>query len=181
MPEYFDLFDSDNQPLFAAKERSLVHQDGDWHRTSQIWIMNEKKEILCNLRSPLKDVFADFWDLSVGGHVSTGDDYDGTALRELEEELGISAKPEELIFLGYEKIDGGDVEKSLLDREHAKLFLYKTTRKVYEFKPQEEEIQKLSYFSIGHLKRVIETKDPSMKIIPVKSFYLKILKKLEEL
>ena len=35
-----------------------------------------------------KDLFPGAWDSSAAGHVGAGEDYDGTALRQLEEELG---------------------------------------------------------------------------------------------
>jgi isopentenyldiphosphate isomerase len=39
-------------------------------------------------RSMAKDLFPGAWDSSAAGHVGAGEDYDGTARRELEEELG---------------------------------------------------------------------------------------------
>jgi len=39
------------------------------------------------------------WDSSAAGHVGAGEDYDGTALRELAEELGcVPAKPPQRLF-----------------------------------------------------------------------------------
>jgi isopentenyl-diphosphate Delta-isomerase len=175
--EYFDLFDSENKPLSKIKERRLVHKDGDWHRTSQVWVMNQKREILCNLRSKEKDLFAGYWDLSVGGHVEASKTYEETALRELKEEIGIDATLDEIRFLSDEKVEGIYKEKNLTDREHARLFLYISDVKIESLKVQREEIEEIKYFSIDYLIKAIESKE--LKVIPIKHFFISILNLLK--
>lgn len=43
--EYLDIFDENNKPLGIIKEKSKVHEDGDYHRTAHVWIINNKKEL----------------------------------------------------------------------------------------------------------------------------------------
>jgi len=178
--EFFDVYDENNNPLNHTKERRKVHQDGDWHRTSQVWVMNDKKEILCNLRSRSKDLFPNYWDLSIGGHVSAGDTYEETAKRELWEELGLKTIDIELKFLSQEKVDGIDLKNNLIDREHARLFLYLTSKQVNEFTIQEEEIEKIEYFSIEKLLEIVRTQEAStFKVVPIKKHFIKILNTLK--
>mmetsp|Transcript_11330 Transcript_11330/g.17367 ORF Transcript_11330/g.17367 Transcript_11330/m.17367 type:complete len:280 (+) Transcript_11330:129-968(+) len=74
-----------------TKRRLLVHQDGDWHRSVHIWVVDKDQEhILLQRRSGGKDTFPNCLDVSCAGHVTSGDDIDETAIRELEEELGMN-------------------------------------------------------------------------------------------
>lgn len=98
--EMFDIVDENGQPTGIVKERSKVHEDGDLHRTSHVWIVrdNEKGglDVLLQKRSENKDSFPGCLDISSAGHIPAGCDFVESALRELKEELGIDAKPEEL-------------------------------------------------------------------------------------
>ena len=53
-------------------------------------------DLLLQKRSKEKDSFPGCYDISSAGHISAGDEPLETALRELEEELGIKAEPEQL-------------------------------------------------------------------------------------
>ena len=46
----------------------------------------------------MKDLWPSWWDLAVGGVVSAGESYDAAALRELDEEVGVTGVP--LVELG---------------------------------------------------------------------------------
>lgn len=100
--EFLDIRDKNGNPTGEVKERSLVHADGDIHGTSHVWIVrkNEKGsyDLLLQKRSENKDAFPGCYDISSAGHLPAGQDYLSSALRELEEELGIKAKPEQLIL-----------------------------------------------------------------------------------
>lgn len=66
---------------------------------------NEKGsyDLLLQKRSENKDAFPGCYDISSAGHLPAGQDYLTSALRELEEELGIKAEPEQLHFMGLLK------------------------------------------------------------------------------
>lgn len=59
------------------------------HRTVFIAVVNDDGEILIHRRAEDKDVWPGFWDIAVGGVVGVGESWDGAALRELREEVGI--------------------------------------------------------------------------------------------
>lgn len=81
------------KPTGESKERSKVHADGDWHRSVQVWIVQQdpnsrKVLVLLQRRSNFKDTHPNLLDVSCAGHVNAGDDILQTTLRELREELG---------------------------------------------------------------------------------------------
>jgi isopentenyldiphosphate isomerase len=128
-------------------------------RVTGIFIINEKGEILLQLRSKNSFRYPSYWDCTGGGHVDLGEDYETCANRELFEETGIKT---ELEFLGkyYIELDDG--------RKHFMAF-YKGDFKG-EIKIDPNEVYELKFFSINEIKKMISNKD---KIHPECLFGLK--------
>lgn len=55
--EHFDVVNADGSPAGFSKARSLVHRDGDWHRSTHIWVLAGDGRLLVQKRSSLKDTF----------------------------------------------------------------------------------------------------------------------------
>lgn len=55
--EHFDVLQEDGTPTGFSKARSQVHRDGDWHRSTHIWVIAQNGRILVQKRSSLKDTF----------------------------------------------------------------------------------------------------------------------------
>jgi isopentenyldiphosphate isomerase len=180
MPELFEVFDAHNQPLGYVKERHLVHREGDWHRTAQVYVLNSQRELLCNLRHPDKDVFASLWDVCIGGHLAPGETYLDGAVRELNEELGVSLQAGDLSFVGHVSINGGDAIKRLFDREHAGVFVWRTDRPAEDFNYQREEITRLAFFPLAQVRRNLNVDNPDVPFIPLRETYLRILDLVEK-
>jgi 16S rRNA (adenine1518-N6/adenine1519-N6)-dimethyltransferase len=87
--ERFPVVDKNDRILRDAS-RSEVHANNLRHRAVHILIFNPAGELYLQQRSRWKDRHPLKWDSSAAGHVSGGENYDETARRELEEELGIS-------------------------------------------------------------------------------------------
>ena len=102
--ELLDLLDENGEPSGQVRERTLVHLNGDWHRTSHVWVVRRRRDgghdLLLQKRSRGKDSFGGCYDISSAGHIPAGQDYLESALRELKEELGIAAEPEDLRLVG---------------------------------------------------------------------------------
>jgi len=91
--EMFDVVDENDKPVRIAS-RHEVHTQKLLHRAVHIFVYNHKGELFLQKRSRWKDVHPSRWDSSAAGHVNAGDDYAETAVRELEEEMGVTAKVE---------------------------------------------------------------------------------------
>ena len=180
MPELFEVFDARNQPLGYVKERNLVHREGDWHRTAQVYVLNDRRELLCNLRHPDKDVFASLWDVCIGGHLAPGETYSEGAVREMGEELGIPLRASDLLFVAHVSIDGGDAVKGLFDREHAGVFVWRTDRQAEDFDYQREEITRLAFFPLAEVRHSLNVANPDVPFIPLRETYLRILDLVEK-
>ncbi len=87
LAELFDVVDEQDLVTGQALRRE-VHARGWRHRAVHLLVINAAGQVFLQKRSMTKDLFPGIWDSSAAGHVGAGEDYDGTALRELEEELG---------------------------------------------------------------------------------------------
>ncbi|RFC45305.1 MAG: 16S rRNA (adenine1518-N6/adenine1519-N6)-dimethyltransferase [Verrucomicrobia bacterium] len=93
--EVFDVVDAEDRVL-RQESRFEVHRQKLCHRAVHIFLRNKAGEMFLQKRSRWKDVCPQRWDSSAAGHVNAGRDYEETALREVEEELGISAPVREV-------------------------------------------------------------------------------------
>ena len=84
-------------------------------------------QILLQKRSQNKDSFPGKFDTSSAGHIQAGDEPLESALRELKEELGISAPPEQLHFAGTFPISFAKEfhGKMFRDEEIAFVYIYR--------------------------------------------------------
>ncbi len=81
----------ENDCIIDTCARHIIHATGLRHRAVHILVFNEQGQLFLQKRSMKKDLNGGLWDTSAAGHVDAGEDYDVSAGREVEEELGISA------------------------------------------------------------------------------------------
>lgn len=95
MIEWLDIVD-ENDIVIGRAPRDQIHAEGHRHRSSHVMLFNSRDEVFVQLRSMNKDNSPGLWDTSAAGHVDSGEDYLGCAVRELYEELGVQLAPESL-------------------------------------------------------------------------------------
>ena len=108
MAEILDIVDEQGRPTGQTVPRAVAHAEGIRHRTSHVWILRRhagRVEVLLQMRCQAKDSFPGCYDISSAGHIPAGCDFVESALRELREELGLQARPEELILCGVRRFE----------------------------------------------------------------------------
>ncbi|SRR5258706_10183034 len=96
--EVFDVVDESDR-IVGREIRSEVHRRGLFHRAVHVLVFNSRGELFLQKRSMNKDTFPGAWDSSASGHLCCGEDYDSCAVRELQEEIGLSmAQPPDRLF-----------------------------------------------------------------------------------
>ncbi len=103
--EIFDVVD-ENDRVTGQASRHEVHRKKSLHRAVHIFVFNEAGELFLQRRSKWKDMHPLRWDSSAAGHVNTGQTYDETAPREIEEELGVYAEVEPLATIAPSEATG---------------------------------------------------------------------------
>ena len=103
--ERFSVVDENDQVVGDAP-RGEVHGNNLRHRAVHLFIFNREGELFLQKRSRWKDRHPLLWDSSAAGHVDAGEDYDETANRELEEELGVKTELNRVVKLACSERTG---------------------------------------------------------------------------
>ncbi|MEU6946444.1 NUDIX domain-containing protein [Streptomyces sp. NPDC046316] len=90
--EILDVVDEHDEVIGQAP-RAEVYARGLIHRCTFILVRDAEDRIFVHRRTPVKLVYPSMYDMFVGGVVGAGESYDDAALREAEEELGVSGLP----------------------------------------------------------------------------------------
>lgn len=173
MSEYFDLRNWDGTLTGEKKERKAVHRDGDIHGTSHIWIIRRNgttgsADVLLQKRAAHKDAFPGCYDTSSAGHIPSGGDFLESALRELQEELGVRAEPEELhyLFLHRQTVDTEFYGERFYDRQVSAVYAYVRDIPPEEFRLQTEEVESVCWMDYEECERHVAEGDPQFCIHP---------------
>ncbi len=89
----------ENDNIIGQATRKEIHEKGLLHREIHVWFITPKGEIIFQHRAKDKDTYPDLLDATVGGHVEMEDNYEKTALKEMEEETGIRGNIKDLHFI----------------------------------------------------------------------------------
>lgn len=143
--EMVDKLDNKRQMLNRTTERS-EKIEGEYRQSVHTWIMNSKGEFLIQKRSPNKKTFPNMWS-QTGGGVDEGETTLQAALRECNEELGVSIDLNniELILSFKRKFDFVDVWLVKQDIDISNIVL------------QEEEVSEVKWSSIDEIRELMKT------------------------
>ena len=164
--ELLDLLDENGEPSGQVRERTLVHLNGDWHRTSHVWVVRRRgdggHDLLLQKRSRGKDSFGGCYDISSAGHIPAGQDYLESALRELKEELGIAAEPEDLRLVGVHdgRYEGEFHGRIFKNHEKSHVFAYEKPIEIEKLKLQKEEVESVKWMRIEDVLAAVKAHDP---------------------
>ncbi len=119
-----------------------------WCRSTNIYVMNSKGEILCHQRTLNKERMPGWWMTHLGGHVGVGETYESNAWKELHEEAGVWVQPHEIISWRTTKIPSA----RLWVREYVVLL----DKELHEFKAQEGEVEQFAWKSPQEILKEVE-------------------------
>jgi isopentenyldiphosphate isomerase len=179
--ERLNLYDADGR-VVGAKPRREAKASGLAVGAVNALVVDRRRHVLLQRRPRGKDN-AERWDKSVGGHVSAGEEFDQTLLREAGEELfddprsphiRLAASGEEFASLLRSADLAHEVvvrrvafQKSLRDVRaapggtvrnvlyHVAIYAGRTDVPVASFRPQPSEIDELAYFAAEEVDRML--------------------------
>ena len=165
--ELFDILREDGTKTGLVRERGVAHRDGSLHETVHTWIVRRKAEkgaedtcsweVLLQKRSATKDSNPGCYDISSAGHLSSGDLPLEGALRELREELGVMARPEDLHFVGKHRGSFQAPFYGRMFRDNELSNVYVITGQIDEaaLSLQPEEVEEVRWMDYDECRRAI--------------------------
>lgn len=160
MEELLDVLNENGIKTGEILPRGEIHKKGLWHRIIVVAIVNEKNQILMQQRSATKDKNPNMWDISVTGHLSTGQDSLTAATREISEEvsvsLGYSVEVRDFRFMfSYRKEE--KVNENHFDRQYYDFFILRQNGLTTDnIRFQSSEVQAIKFVSISELNEMRE-------------------------
>lgn len=142
MDELIDILDSDGNFTSKTAMKSEAHRHGWFHPTVHIWFYTSDGRVLLQQRGKDKDTHPRLWDVSVAGHVAAGEAIELSALREVEEEIGLTISENSLEKIGVFK----SIQKhrdDLVDCEFHHTFLSELKVPIEHLSRQESEVEAL--------------------------------------
>ena len=161
MAEILDIVDEQGRPTGQTVPRAAAHAAGIRHRTSHVWIVRRhagRIEVLLQMRCQAKDSFPGCYDISSAGHIPAGQGFVDSALRELKEELGVTAQPQDLILCGQRSFQFSAVfhGKPFKDNQVSTVFCLWLDREAEDFAVQKSEIDYVKWFDLDEAIRAVD-------------------------
>ncbi|MBO2944340.1 NUDIX domain-containing protein [Paenibacillus sp. F411] len=160
--ELLDIYDRSMNWL-GTETREKVHREGYWHQTFHCWVYgssdDEEDGLLLQLRHQDKDTFPGYLDISCAGHLLAGEKIED-GVRELAEELGVTAEVQDLEYCGQVRQDY--VDGKLKDREMTHIYIYECGRRLEEYDFQKSEISGLFRPTIQEFMELISGRRDSV-------------------
>lgn len=160
--EILDIIDENGSPTGRTVDRETAHREGILHRTAHLWLVRrrgDRIQILLQKRAEHKSSYPGCYDISSAGHIPAGVDYRPSAVRELQEELGITAGEEALVACGDRRIiaDAVFFGKPFHDRQISRVFYLWMDLEEPQFTPQPEEVDSVLWMDLEECIRGVET------------------------
>lgn len=161
MAEYLDVIDENGNVTGEVVDRKIAHYEGIRHRASHLWLVRKKNgkiQVLLQKRSSTKEAFPNCYDISSAGHVPAGEDFETSAIRELNEELGICANKKDLIFCGDRNVvwNGQFNGKAFRDRQHSKVFMLWLDLDEDKFVVDHKEVESVRWIDLEECIKCVE-------------------------
>ena len=179
MDEYIDVADRHGKLTGKSELKSIIHQNGLYHHTAHIWLYTNDGRILLSQRSASKSICPLMWDVSVAGHVDSGESIINGALRECREEIGLSLTESELLKIGvfecFQKYDNG-----IEDNEFHNTFIAELKMPLSKLTPQPEEVEALKLVSFYEFETLLENSNTNKHFVETnRAYYLKVLESIK--
>lgn len=156
--EYIDIVTKTGEQTGKSALKSEIHSKGHYHNTAHIWFYTLKGEVLLQQRAASKVICPLLWDVSVAGHIDAGETLKSGAVREIEEEIGLTISEEDLnkigVFECFQSYPNG-----IIDNEFHHTFIAVLKVPLQKLIPQKEEVEALKLVSIKTFKKLLKNSD----------------------
>ena len=177
MDELIDIYNDKGITTGEVCLKSEAHKKGLLNASIHVWIFDKNTNILIQKRAANKDSCPNLWDISVAGHISAGETPIISALREVEEEIGLILNKSQLDFFGTSKkriVHRHD----FIDIEIHYIYMCEIDFEIESLIIQKEEVSEIDKIKLDDLVNRIDSKDSDF--VPRENeYYNRIFKKIK--
>ena len=180
MDELIDILDDHGNLTGQNCLKSIAHQQGFNHATVHIWFYTFEGNVLLQQSGAAKKIYPLLWDVSVAGHVNSGENLYYAAIREVKEEIGLNIRKEALIKIGVMK-SFKSYDFGVIDNEFHTVFISKLDKDIKNLNAQKEEVEALKIVSPSTFKELLENSEHNSHFVTSnKEYYVFVLKKIKD-
>lgn len=148
--EFLQIVDENTgEPTGEHISRKEALEKKLWCRTTNIFVLNSKGEILCHQRSLEKERFPGAWSTHFGGHITEGESFKISALKEIEEEIGLKVNAFQLI--------PWRTSRKVLSRIWVRDFITVYDGNIEDLKLQKSEIEKVEWMTAEEIMAELDS------------------------
>jgi isopentenyl-diphosphate Delta-isomerase len=139
-----EVLDEQGHATGQVLSRGAVHEQELWHPTVNVWILNSKSEVLLQLRGKKVELNPETWDVAIGTHVRPQEDPTDSAIRCLQDELGVTVTKEQIKHL-FNIQSSNPTGSGKMHRTLGHVFLLKRDIPIEDFTYDHEKISGLAW------------------------------------
>ncbi|PSG88034.1 NUDIX hydrolase [Aurantibacter aestuarii] len=178
--ELIDIANKKGQFTGDVALKSEVHKKGLYHHTAHVWLYTLEGEILLQQRAKTKAIHPLLWDVSVAGHVDSGETIKQGALREMKEELGYDLEESDLIKIGvfdcFKSYDFG-----IIDNEFHNTYIAELKVPISQLTPCKTEVEAIKLVNFKTFENLLSQSKTNLHFIESnKAYYLTVLKTIKQ-
>lgn len=176
-----ELIDILNPDLTFQKTclKSYAHMHGLLHASVHIWFYNLNSEVLLQKRATSKIAFPDLWDVSVAGHLNSGEEIVTAVIREIEEEIGLTIDEVDLKFIGNFK-EYFKHNNTFIDNEVHYIYICQLKNKLNDLTILKDELSDLKLININEFEKLIKSKLQNNIVPHYKEYYELIITEIKK-
>ena len=177
--ERIDIITENGKLTGESALKSEIHKKGYYHNTAHIWLYTKNRQILLQQRAKSKAIYPLLWDVSVAGHIDSGESITQGALREIKEEIDLSLTEGSLIKIGifecFKTYPNG-----MIDNEFHHTFIAELNITIEELKPQKEEVEALKLVTFDEFEVLLKNSSNNNHFVATnRNYYQTILSEIK--
>lgn len=174
MDELVDILDSIGKRTGETALKSEAHRRGLFHPTVHIWFYTKDSRLLIQQRAKNKATHPLLWDVSVAGHVGAGEKLELSAVREVQEEIGLTILEDDLEFItSYKEVH--EIAPDFTDCEFHHIYLSELNVPLNQLRKQESEVEDLALIPLTRFSEETWGMSNLAKYVPHEVEYYKLI------
>jgi len=171
MDELIDIVSKSGDFTGRTALKSEAHKNGWYHNTIHLWMYTANEQILLQQRSHKKSIYPLLWDVSVAGHINAGESFSDAAIRETQEEIGLSLDQESLQKMGVYLHESIYNDGLIKDFEFHHVYLSELKVNLEQLHPDPNEVEALKLVDFKTFQNLLNHSEENSHFVTANANY----------